>query len=96
MLRRNMGWLHFDLYFGNLCTLQTEFVDQAWQHLPQLGGDRAGIGVDNNLPQLEIGHAARRGQIGRRDLLENALKFDQPPGMRRQSRQIAGGIQVSV
>jgi hypothetical protein len=75
---------------------QREFVDQARQHLSQLGGDRAGIGVDNNLPRLEIGHAARRGQIGRRDLLENALQFDQPPGMRRQSRQIAGGIQVSV
>lgn len=91
-----MVWLHFYLYFGNLSTLQREFVDKAWQQLPQLGGDRARIGVDNDFPQLEIGHAARRGQTGRRDLLEYALQFNQPTGMRGQAPKIAGGVQVSV
>lgn len=50
MLQCNMAWLHFDLYFGNLGTLKRKFADQAWQHLPQLRSDCAGIGVDNNFP----------------------------------------------
>lgn len=90
MLQRSMPWLHFYLDFGNLSPLLNEFVGETWQHLSQLNGDCAAIGVDNNFPQFVIGHVARFGQIVRRDFMENALQFDQPFSVRGKTRQVIG------
>ncbi len=51
-----MVGLHRYLDSGNLRRLITKNVYERRDKLPELRGDRAVVGVDNELPQLQIGH----------------------------------------
>lgn len=50
------GGLHANLDSGNLRRFATKNGCQAGFHLPEFGGHRAVRGVDDNLPQLEVGN----------------------------------------
>lgn len=66
--------LHFDLDAGNLRPARTKNFPQRGQQLPELCGNRAVCGVDNDTPHFVVRHLAGFGQVmgggSRVDLLQ--------------------------
>lgn len=73
--------LHLHLDSGNLRGFFFKDVDKCRGNLPELGGDRAGVGVDDEPSELEIGYPGAANKRTWSGGFENALQAQQAGSM---------------